>query len=359
MEEKVYSGKAVEKAPLLNSNYDSSFIAGMLQLRYVYAMPVERILGYFSENGFDLYKPTAHGLIRKTAVMMDRLDVVLKKVILENDYICIDETYYTILTEEKNVHGKGVRKGYIWAALARNTQLVHFFYENGSRKQEVFTDYVQTDYVGAIQSDGLSNYKVIETDMYPDAIRIGCFQHCKRKFLELMPDSQAEEIITMTNRLYRKEHEIQPDWTPEQILAHRQDYAPPILQELKERLSEIQKDPKTLPKSPMAKAVNYMLGQFDALSNYILRHDYDPDNNAIERVNRYISTSRRNSLFCGSHAGAKRMALFYSLACSCRLHNINSFQYFTDILNRFAKISPKAPDQVFIDLLPHRWVKLE
>ena len=44
-------------------NRDSSFIAGMLQFRYVYAMPVERILGYFSENGFELCQPTAHGLI--------------------------------------------------------------------------------------------------------------------------------------------------------------------------------------------------------------------------------------------------------------------------------------------------------
>ena len=40
MDGKVYSGKAIEKAPLLNSNYDSSFIAGMLQLRFIYAMPV-------------------------------------------------------------------------------------------------------------------------------------------------------------------------------------------------------------------------------------------------------------------------------------------------------------------------------
>jgi hypothetical protein len=359
MDEKVYSGKAIEKAPLLNSNFDSSFIAGILQLRYVYSMPVERIFHYFTENGFELPKPTAHGLIKKSAMMMERFDAILKKVILEDDYICMDETYYKILTGEKNEHGKGVRKGYIWAAFARHTQLVQFFYENGSRTTEVFTDYIETNYQGAIQSDGLANYKVIESQTYPDVIRIGCFQHCKRKFLEIMPDQDAEEIITMTNLLYRKEHQIKPDWTPEQILEYRKEYAPPILKQLETRLTEIKNDPKTLPKSPLAKAVNYMLGQFDALSNYILRHDYDLDNNAIERIHRYISISRRNSLFCGSHAGAKRMALIYSLACSCRLNNINTFQYFTDILNQLACISPKAPDKVFIDMLPHRWHKLE
>ena len=65
--------------------------------------------------------------------------------------------------------------------------------------------------------------------------------------------------------------------------------------------------------------------------------------------------SRRNSLFCGSHDGAKRMALIYSLACSCRLNNVNTFKYFTDVLNQLVNISHNAPDEVFIELLPHRW----
>ncbi|MDD4821708.1 MAG: hypothetical protein PHI48_04020 [Bacteroidales bacterium] len=37
---KMYSAKA-PMAPLQNSSYDASFIAGMLQLRYIYSMPVE------------------------------------------------------------------------------------------------------------------------------------------------------------------------------------------------------------------------------------------------------------------------------------------------------------------------------
>ena len=82
-----------------------------------------------------------------------------------------------------------------------------------------------------------------------------------------------------------------------------------------------------------------------------------PLDNASERCQRYISLSRRNSLFSGSHEGAERMALIYSLACSCRINNINTFKYFTDVLNKLADISPKAPDEVFIELLPHRWKK--
>ena len=38
-------------------------------------------------------------------------------------------------------------------------------------------------------------------------------------------------------------------------------------------------------------------------------------------------SGRRNSLFFGSHKGAQRAAMFYSLACSCRLNNVNFFEY--------------------------------
>lgn len=356
LEEKVYSGKA-PRTPLLNSNYDGSFIAGMLQLRYIYSMPVERIIKYFAEHGFEIDKSTAHGLIKKAAWMMDRLNQVLKKVILQDDYLKMDESYYTILTQEKNQDGKGVKKGYIWAVLSNTNKLVQYFYENGSRSRNVLTNYIGKEYQGVIQSDGLANYKILETDAYPNVIRLGCFQHCKRKFLDIAKDQDAKEVVDIINKLYQNEHQIPQDLSPDQILQYRQEYAPPILTELKVKLIELKSNPEILPKSPLATAVNYALKEYDALCNYILRYDYDLDNNAIEQQQRYISLSRRNSLFCGSHAGAERTTMIYSLACSCRLHGINTFEYFTDILNKLAYISPNAPDQVFEDLLPHRWTK--
>ena len=356
-QEKVYSGKA-PRSPLQNSNYDASFIAGMLQLRYVYSMPVERIVKYFTENGFELNKATAHGLIKKSAGLMDRLDDALHTAILEDNYLCMDESYHTILTKEKNKDGKGVRKGYIWAALANKKKLIQYFYENGSRSREVLTNYIGNQYKGAIQSDGLINYKILETDAYPDIIRLACFQHCKRQFLDIENDKEAIGIVNTINRLYQAEHKIEEKWPPDKILKYRQKYAPPILAELKSKLLEIQSNPSTLPKSPLSKAANYTLNEYDALCNYIVSPDYALDNNAVERCMRSISLSRKNSLFCGSHQGAKRTALLYSLAISCKLHGINTFEYFTDILSRLAYISPTAPDQIYRDLLPDKWTKL-
>ena len=44
-----------------------SFAAGLLQMRYIYSMPVERITKYFADNGFTLRKATANKLIARSA----------------------------------------------------------------------------------------------------------------------------------------------------------------------------------------------------------------------------------------------------------------------------------------------------
>lgn len=105
----------------------------------------------------------------------------------------------------------------------------------------------------------------------------------------------------------------------------------------------------------MRKAVNYMLNEWDGLEAIATGGDYSWDNNLIERLNRYISLSRKNSLFFGSHAGAERGSVFYSLACSCRLRGINFFEYLSDILNRSCILMGTASADVYRDLLPDRW----
>ena len=91
-----FSGKAPD-APFLNSQYDGSFVAGLAQLRYMYAMPVERIVKFFNDNGFDMDKGTAHGLLRKTENLFENLYKALGGVIREDTYIAGDETYHKVL----------------------------------------------------------------------------------------------------------------------------------------------------------------------------------------------------------------------------------------------------------------------
>lgn len=81
----------------------------------------------------------------------------------------------------------------------------------------------------------------------------------------------------------------------------------------------------------MRRAANYMLNEWDGLEAITAGGDYSWDNNLIERLNRYISLSRKNPLFFGSQAGAQRGSVFFPQAWSCRLHGINFFEYPSDI----------------------------
>ena len=171
----------------------------------------------------------------------------------------------------------------------------------------------------------------------------------------------AEEILSAANLLYENDHKhrIGKDgWTVEDNLQWRQEYAPPILNKLKAILLRVQaQTDKYPPKSLMSKSVNYFLNEWDGIEAIATGGDYSWDNNLIERINRYISLSRKNSLFFGSHAGAERGAIFYSLACSCRLHKVNFFEYLSDVLNRVAEMPNGAPVEAFRELLPDRWKK--
>ena len=63
----------------------------------------------------------------------------------------------------------------------------------------------------------------------------------------------------------------------------------------------------------------------------------------------------RNSLFFGSHKGAERGAMFYSLVCSCRLNGVNFFEYISDVINKAAALPPNTPLEKYRMLLPDKW----
>ena len=351
----VMEGKA-PLAPLQGSNYDGSFIAGIAQLRYIYSMPVERIVKYFSENGFDMDKGTAHGLLRKTETIFENLYKAMGLAVKEDDYLAGDETYHRVLV--KMPDGRGSKKGYIWVVTAIHTGLVYFFYHDGSREQDVILNYIGS-YGGTFQSDGFYPYRKMAAQL----TRLSCLQHVKRKFLDCDDDEEAQAIVRLINELYQMEHQHRigtGGWTVEKNLRWRRKYAPGILKKIRRKLDRLAADPQMLPKSDRHNAVHYMLNEWDAIENIFTRGDYNLDNNLVERLNRYISLSRRNSLFFGSHKGAERAAMYYSLACSCRLLGINFFEYISDVINRAAAIPPKKPidTQKYRELLPDKWKAL-
>ena len=343
----VYDGKA-PIAPFLNSNFDSSVIANLIQQRFVYGTPVERIVRQYNEMGIDLPKQTAHGLLTKAGDLLDVLNSTLKEAVLSDSYLHFDETYHTVIDKKSD---GGSRKGYFWAALSPKNNLMHFFYADGSRAKKVFTDYLPSTYSGAIQTDGYSSYKTVEGWDYPRTIRLGCIQHCKRKFFDIEDQAQAKEIIDTYNEFYLLRRSNPKEmWVSESLKVYAK---------LEKMLRAVERDKEILCNGILSKGVAYCLNELESIYNIVISTEYDLDNNQIERPMRYISISRKNSMFCGSQKGANRMALIYSLAISCRLNHINTFSYFCDIINRLAALPTNTTYEQLRQLLPDKWAEIE
>jgi transposase len=126
--------------------------------------------------------------------------------------------------------------------------------------------------------------------------------------------------------------------------------AVPLLNAIEEWLDEQSR--KTLPKSPIGKAISYARAQWEDLQTYTHDGELSIDNNLSERSLRAQAIGRKNYLFVGSDRGGRTAATLYSLVGSCKRHQIDPFAYLKDILERL----PTQPADRLGELLPDAWV---
>ena len=91
------------------------------------------------------------------------------------------------------------------------------------------------------------------------------------------------------------------------------------------------------PGSLLGKAIKYLLNHRVALTRFLDDGVVPIDNGIVERLHRKPATTRRAYLFAGSHAGAERGAIAYSILGSCKLERVNPVEYLADVLPRLAR----------------------
>ena len=83
----------------------------------------------------------------------------------------------------------------------------------------------------------------------------------------------------------------------------------------------------------LMKAINYAKAEWKGLIRYTEDGKYRVDNNAAESIMRDLACGRKNFLFCGSDNAAMNLAFAYSLTESCKLNNINPYDYWSDLID--------------------------
>ena len=100
-----------------------------------------------------------------------------------------------------------------------------------------------------------------------------------------------------------------------------------------------------------AKAIDYSLKRWVALTRFIDDGELAADNNRIENLIRPIALGRKNWLFAGSLRAGQRAAAIMSLLHSARLNGHEPYAYLKDVLQRL----PTQPASTMRDLLPYHW----
>jgi transposase len=103
--------------------------------------------------------------------------------------------------------------------------------------------------------------------------------------------------------------------------------------------------------SAIAKALDYSLKRWEALTRYLDDGSVPLDNNWVENQIRPWAIGRANWLFAGSLRAGCRAAAIMSLIRSAQLNGHDPYAYLKDVLMRLP--THRASD--IAELLPHRW----
>jgi len=321
-------------------------LAHIITSKYCDHLPLNRLENIFKRNAIDINVSTMCDWVGKSADLLAPLVQRMHEKILASPKIHTDDTSIPVKSKKR----KGATyNGYLWVYIDDQYNVVFDFTPNRSRAGPIS---FLGQYSGYVQADAYSGYD--EFFRVSDATEVGCNAHARRKF-EYALDSdpvRAARMMVLWGRLYEIERQAKKEnYDPAQRLHARQTQARPIFAEIKTVLQEY-KD-QVLPKSPMGKAMGYALNQWEALMRYTDDPRLNIDNNLSERTLRMVVIGRKNYLFAGSEAGAQRAAIIYSLVAGCKLHHIDPFAYFAEVLKRVST----HPAGKIDELLPGEWKK--
>lgn len=334
--------------PLPRSNAGASLLAELLINKYQHHLPFHRQITMFKQIGVTLPASTINGWFQGSCDLLRALYFRLQEVVMESDYIQVDESTVPVVNSEKH---KTV-KSYLWMVRSVMKNMVFFHYDKGSRAQKVIIELLK-DFQGAIQTDGYQAYSIYEQKK--GVLLLGCWAHARRKFEESLAEDKAgaEYALAQIAKLYQVETmatEQNMDDVQRAELRHRLAY--PIMVAFEKWIANYY--PKVLPKGRMGTALSYTYSIFHRLSRYHLDGRYKMDNNLAENAIRPLALGRKNYLFCGNHDAAENAAVIYSLLGCCKAADVNPREWLTDVLTKIPAYN-KDYSLDLADLLPHNW----
>ncbi|MFV0283420.1 MAG: IS66 family transposase [Castellaniella sp.] len=323
----------------------AGLLAQVLVAKYADHLPLYRQEGIFARAGVALPGSTLGDWVGVCGLRLQPLVDALKVEMLGRTVLHADETPVQTL---KPGAGK-TQRAYLWAYTPTSyDSLRAVVYDFApSRAGEHCRTFLQ-DWRGKLVTDDYSGYKA---GFAAGITELGCMAHARRKFHDLHVNHQSQiaaQALELFASLYGVEREVSELSTDDRRQI-RQECARPMADTLHRWLiAQRQRVPDG---SGTARAIDYSLKRWEALTRYLDDGDAPIDNNWVENQIRPWAIGRSNWLFAGSLRGGQRAAAIMSLIQSARLNGHDPYAYLKDVLTRL----PSQKNHRIAELLPHRW----
>jgi transposase len=332
------------------SRADVSFIAGLIVDKFCWHLPLYRQHQRLLAAGFNLSRPWLTQLVQQGAQLLEPIYEALLKSIIGSRVKAMDETPI-----KAGRAGPGKMKDtYFWPIYEHDEVCFPHF---ESRRHEHVEHALGLPHTpGAVLlTDGYAAY-----DRYARKTGIThaqCWTHSRRTFFEAQDAEPqlAAEALRQIGAIYEIEEEIrQAKLTGEAKRLHRLTHSKPRVDEFFAWVERQFERQGLLPTNPLTKALAYVRERRASLEVFLSDADVPMDTNHLERALRAIPMGRRNWLFCWTEVGARHAGIVQSLVVTCRLHDVDPYTYFVDVLQRVGQHPASRVDE----LTPRNWKRL-
>ncbi len=343
-------------AVLEGGRADVSFLAGLIIDKFLYHLPLYRQHQRLAAAGIDVSRQWLTQQVLAVALLLAPIAEAQLAAIRLCRVKAMDET--PIKAGRK---GK-LKTGYFWPVWGNTDEGggdIVFLYRPSRAAIHVREGLGENVQDGAVLvTDGYAAY-----ERYAERTGIThaqCWAHTRRgveRAKDIEPAAVAEALARI-GELYACEAAIREhNLTGEAKRDYRLTHAKPVVEAFFDWAEQQLTHAALLPSNPLTKALHYALERREGLSVYLSDPDVPIDTNHLERALRPIPLGRKNWMFCWSEVGAEAVATLQSLIVTCRLHDIDPYDYLVDVLQRIDRhpaaevhlLTPRLWKQRFAD----------
>ncbi|MDA8248568.1 MAG: IS66 family transposase [Rhodospirillales bacterium] len=327
---------------------DVSFVAGLLIDKFAYHLPLYRQHQRLADGGITVSRPWL--------TQVGQQGVSLLEPIYDAQFDSIRRSRVKAMDETPIKAGRGepgkLKAAYFWPVYGQQDEVCFPFFES-RRAEHVEQALGLTHAEGAVLlSDGYGAYTHYAHKT--GITHAQCWTHTRRGFFEAqsIEPQAAAQALDFIGRLYAVEDRIREQ---KLSMAKKRDYrlrhAKPIVETFFAWVNQQFEAQGLLPSNPLTKALAYARERRCGLEVYLTDPDVPIDTNHLERALRVIPMGRKNWNFCWTELGAKHVGIMQSLIVTCRLHQIDPYDYLVDVLQRVGQHPASRVDE----LTPRLW----